>query len=713
MLILGVHSSHDASACLMRNGEILVAIEKERLVRSKHATGYEGLRDVVEYCLDFAGFSLGEVDHIVVQDATHRLGKPLVAERELRIGHHTAHAWAAAGLSGFTEAAVLVIDCEGSYLKELPESELNTCTEQGLHCIEKESAYIFSDGDLRPLRKWTSAVGDSIMTGTEGIGAAYWFLSQLIFGRDQNDSKVMGMSAYGTPEDRYRGVLLPAAQGGVEVSKNWIFSLDHIPRCDLETGFEAYAALTATVQQELEDAVLHKAKWLRQVTGMNRLCYAGGVALNCVANSKLARAGLFDVVFVPFGAGDSTLSIGCAYYAHHRLGANAPSHVPVHSPSPFLGRAYDTAETDAQLAPYCAAHLIDEGSPMRFSEVAERLAEGAIVGWVQGRSEFGPRALGNRSLLADPRRADIRETLNQRVKLREPYRPFGPVVLAEEADAFFEEVNPGAFYMQFVAKVRPERCAELPSVVHQDGTARVQLVSRDSNPRLHDLLRHFQNRTGIPVLLNTSFNIAEPIVETPGDAAKCFVCSGIDLLVINDRIYRRTSELVANEADLFAVPPSDLCLIFHHDLELICRNQLSFAIQPLTGREVFYKEGYRIHQYRIDEAPISRALFDVLAAMEPAAQKVVPVGASLARAGLRKEAFQTLHRNRIASFVDRRPRPGADTYTAAGRQLTVLNMESTRFSVSSRSAYVWEADNVTGSGQGPSGKKKPNKALRS
>lgn len=657
MLILGVHSSHDASACLMRDGEIIVAIEKERLVRSKHATGYDGLHDVVEYCLDFAGFSLGDVDHIVVQDATHRLGKPLVTERELRIGHHTAHAWAAVGLSGFAEAAVLVIDCEGSYLKELPESELNVCTEQGLHCTEKESAYMFRDGDLQPLRKWTSAVGDSLMTGTEGIGAAYWFLSQLIFGRDQNDSKVMGMSAYGTPEDRYSGVLLPASQGGVEVSKDWIFSLDHIPRCDLERGFEAYANLTATVQHELEMAVLHKAKWLRQVTGMNRLCYSGGVALNCVANSKLAQAGLFDDVFVPFGAGDSTISIGCAYYAHHRLAGSVSSHVRVNLPSPFLGRTYDTAETDAQLAPYREAQLIGEGSPMRLSKVAERLSEGAIVGWIQGRSEFGPRALGNRSLLADPRRADIRETLNQRVKLREPYRPFGPVVLAEEADAFFEDVNPGAFYMQFVARVRPERCAELPSIVHQDGTARVQLVSRESNLRLYDLLKHFQNRTGVPVLLNTSFNIAEPIVETPGDAAKCFACSGIDILVINDNIYQRTSELVTSEADLSVIPPSDLWLVFHHDLELIYRNQDSFAIQPLTGREVFYKEGYRIHQYRVDETSMSRALFDVLVAMEPAAQKVVPVCASLAAAGLLKEAFQALHRNRIASFVSRRPRP--------------------------------------------------------
>jgi hypothetical protein len=240
------------------------------------------------------------------------------------------------------------------------------------------------------------------------------------------------------------------------------------------------------------------------------------------------------------------------------------------------------------------------------------------------------------------------------VKLREPFRPFGPVVLEEEADAFFEDVHPSAFCMQFVARVRPEKIALLPAVVHQDGTARLQLVNRQSNPRLHELLRQFHECSGLPVLLNTSFNIAEPIVETPADAARCFVCSGIDLLVLEDRVFRRTSELITSEAELAATPVSDLCIVMHHDLELISRNHRSFALQPLTGREVYYKEGYRLHHYRVDEISISRALFELLEAMDVGVGRIVPLGEVVMAPELLEEAFQTLHRNRTASFV-RRP----------------------------------------------------------
>jgi len=651
MLVLGAHSSHDASACLLRDGEILVAIEKERLVRSKHATGYASLQDVVAYCLDFVGVSLSEVDHIVVQDATHRLGETLIDPREVRLGHHAAHAWAAVGMAGFEEAAVLVIDCEGSFLKELGPEERAVCTQTELHCAEKESAYVFEKGDLRAVRKWTSSVSDSIMTGTDGLGAVYWFLSQLIFGRDQNDSKVMGLAAYSAPDDKYGGVLCPGPDGAVHVSKDWIFNLDHLPRGSLEEGFETYAALTATVQHELEAAILHKAQWLRSETGMTKLCYAGGVALNCVANSKLVQANIFDSVFVPFGAGDSSLSLGCAYFAHRKLGSTVTKRQWKSRPTPYLGRTYEPTEVDAQLSVYQGAGLLSEGAPLDLDAVAGRIADGAIVGWFQGRSEFGPRALGNRSLLADPRRAEIRENLNRKVKLREPYRPFGAAVMQDHADKLFDCIPADARYMQFVASVRSDRRSDLAAIVHRDGSCRAQLVDRASNPELYALLNRFRDQTGVPALLNTSFNIAEPIVESPQDAAKCFICSGIDLLAIGARMYHRTAALISDETELAAIPDSSLRIVFHHDVELISRGANAFAVQPLTGREVFNKEGYRMHQYRIDEQPVSRLIFETLTANKPGAHTIDATSDLIRNPAARSEAFRTLHCTRILSFV--------------------------------------------------------------
>lgn len=639
----------------MRDGEVLVAIEKERLTRSKHATGYSGLQDVVRYCLDFAGVALPEVDHIVVQDATHRLDTTLIDPREVRIGHHTAHAWAAMGLSGFEEAAILVIDCEGSFLKELPKHEVDVCTSQDMHCAEKESAYVFKEGLLLPVRKWTSSVCDGIMTGTEGMGAVYWFLSQLIFGRDAQDSKVMGMAAYGKPTPRYKGVMQASVNGDILFNKDWIFLLDSLPRCRLDQAFEEYAALTATVQQELEQAILHKARWLREETGSTRLCYAGGVALNCVANSKLVEAQIFDEVFVPFGAGDSSISIGCAYYAHRMLGQGTNERRWAGRPPAFLGRAYCDEEVQEHLGPFLAAGLISKGEPCDADVIAEELAEGAIVGWFQDRGEFGPRALGNRSLLADPRRADVREVLNRKVKLREPYRPFGASVLEEHVKTLFEDLAPGSEYMQFVGTVRPSYRHLMQSVIHRDGSTRPQVVNAATNPKLHSLLCAFYRRTGVPALLNTSFNISEPIVEAPRDALKCFVCSGIDQLVIGTRRFFRMAALVGSEIELEAAASADLRIVFHHDLELVRRPNGCF-VQPLTGRDVYSKEGHRVHQYAVDERSVSRALFEALSATATLAHSISDCNSPLVTdLSLRREVFVALHQTRVISFVRHTP----------------------------------------------------------
>jgi carbamoyltransferase len=325
MYVLGLHTSHDASACLMRDGEIRVAIEKERLGRAKHASGGGGVDDVVEYCLRAEGITLNDVDHIVINDNAHRINATVCSDREVRIGHHLAHAWAAIGLSGWETAAVMVIDGEGSFLKELSSEEREVCNFREIHYLEKESAYFFLDGRMTPLRKWTSARGNGIASGTDGIGSTYWYLSQLMFGRDYQDSKVMGLAAYRHPNECYKGVMTLGNDGDVLIDPDWIFRASHPPPTDLDGSFERYAELAATVQAELEAAIIHKARWLREVSGARRLCYGGGVALNCVANTKLYLAKLFDEIFIPFGAGDSANAIGCAYFGSRVLASRKSS----------------------------------------------------------------------------------------------------------------------------------------------------------------------------------------------------------------------------------------------------------------------------------------------------------------------------------------------------------------------------------------------------
>ena len=280
--------------------------------------------------------------------------------------------------------------------------------------------------------------------------------------------------------------------------------------------------------------MLKRAIWLREMTGAKHLCLAGGVALNCLANGRIQREAGYDGIWIQPAAGDEGIAIGCAYYGHLALKKAPRGFVMKHA---YLGARQAPAKIEKAIQERVVRLVTNtHKSDDICQEAAKLLAEGKIFGWFQGRSEFGPRALGNRSIIADPRTADIRDRLNKVVKHRQAFRPFAPIVLAERAPEIFEDYAESPF-MLLALHVKPEWRDRIPAIVHVDGTARLQTVTEDANPRLYRLLKEFDALTGIPVLVNTSFNVkGEPIVETPQDALNCFLNTGMECLVLDDRL---------------------------------------------------------------------------------------------------------------------------------------------------------------------------------
>ena len=293
------------------------------------------------------------------------------------------------------------------------------------------------------------------------------------------------------------------------------------------------------VQDDTEKVLLARAAWLRETTGAKNLCIAGGVALNCVANGRVARESGFENVWIQPAAGDDGIAIGCAYYGWLEILKQPRSFVMDHS---YVGRRYSDQEVSEATAKFLVSVQTTQTKSDNIArDTAKLLADQEVIGWFQDRSEFGPRALGNRSLLADPRKPEMKDILNSRVKHRQPFRPFAPIVLYERAKEIFEGEEDSPF-MLIAKNVRPEWRDKIPAIVHVDGTARVQTVREETNPTLYRLLKEFDALTGVPVLINTSFNVkGEPIIETPRDAVICFLTTGIDHLVMHDTLVSKNA----------------------------------------------------------------------------------------------------------------------------------------------------------------------------
>jgi len=555
--VLGLCYSHDASACLLRDGVPAVAIQKERLSRKRHDGSIMDidLRECIEYCLKAEGLALEDLDLVVENSPTilyckdkdqclnldrERLLDRFDQRKILQISHHLAHAYSAFALSPFDRSAVLIVDGQGNYLEDVTEdltSAVLAPRAPESSFIERESFYEFEHNRCRVLRKNLSTIHKSF-TRVCGVGHLYETVSAYAFRTRFDAGKLMGLAPFG------EGVPVRMADDSqcpdIRYFTDWVCEHRNPNRAkgDLERHWDEYRRLAYSAQHWLERSVSGLAAWLRSRVETPNLCYAGGVALNCVANRRiLDRAGFQNVFIVP-AASDCGVSLGCALYGHLNVLALRRARFEY---SDYLGRSYTENEIELALrAAAEAAPIVVQKSADIAPAAAKALAAGQIVGWFQGGSEFGPRALGNRSILCDPRNPEMKAILNARVKFREAFRPFAPSVTEEASARFFDVAY--SPYMLLSANVRPEVKPLIPAVTHVDGTARIQTVNSAQNPRYHRLLSAFGALTGVPVLLNTSFNNNEPIVETPGDALNCFLHTGIDALCIGDVLVTKRAE---------------------------------------------------------------------------------------------------------------------------------------------------------------------------
>jgi len=541
MKVLGINAVfHDPAAALVVDGEIVAAAEEERFSRRKHGktpvafSTWELPEQAIGFCLQRAGLSPADVDAIAysydpalaqpVQVADLTAGeweglRTLFVQRAPRflqtlgfapekvafVAHHVAHAASAHLASPYETSAVLVADGRGEQASSL----------LGRYDLA---------GALETLA--TQALPHSLGLLYEELTA------HLGFRRSSDEYKVMAMASYGRP--RHAEALaerVHATGDGGFVTLPVDFGAFAPALAKGGDGWTPdHADLAASVQRIVEDVLLELAHWLHERTGERRLTMAGGVALNCVANARLLREGPFEEIWVQPAAGDSGTALGAAL----QLAADAGERVrPMDSAA--LGREWD----DDALADWLRRAGVDFERPDDVAEeVAEALAADGIVAWFQGRSEYGPRALGHRSLLADPRRIENLERLND-VKGREQFRPVAPMVLEEHAPAIFSGRHPSP-HMLFVHDVDPAWRERIPAVVHVDGTARVQTVDPESEPLVARMLEAFHERTGVPVVVNTSLNTAgRPMVDDPRDALECFGSAPVDLLAIGPYVVRR------------------------------------------------------------------------------------------------------------------------------------------------------------------------------
>jgi carbamoyltransferase len=567
MYILGLTTMGESSAALIRDGEVIACAEEERFSRQKHHIGFP--YQAAAYCLEQAGIGISDVDHvshywkpwILKHRVAHTLGvmmkgfelfkaraqrgakqvrgyyapmfwMPWKVRHDLGdsqfkfhyVEHHVSHAASAFYCSPFDNAAVLTVDGAG-----------------------EEATVLFAHGQGSQLK----VLGRIKLPNSLGqfYSAATNFLGFDMFAGDEY--KVMGMAGWGEPttsDALLRDVLVKKGPGGFALD---ITFLDHHlakhhrysdrairlwgqPRGKDEEPTQRHYDIAASVQKAYEEILFHLLEWLYKKTGTRNLCMAGGCALNSLANGKITARTPFERLFFQPAAHDGGGALGSALYVYHHEMKRPRDFVMRHA---YWGPGYDEARcrSAAENAGLRPMRLSDDELPGR---VAGELADGKIVAWFQGRMEWGPRALGHRSFLADPRRVDMKETINRKIKLREPFRPFAPSMLAEASERYFGTRHDAPF-MITVFPVLEARKQEIPAVVHVDGTARPQLVDKSVNPRYHALISAFAEKTGVPVLLNTSFNVQEPIVCSPEDAVKTFLATDVDYLVMENLLVPR------------------------------------------------------------------------------------------------------------------------------------------------------------------------------
>lgn len=543
---------HDSSCCVLQDGMLKAAAEEERFSRVKADRSIP--KQALRYCLRETGLSLADIDCIAYYEDPRKklerqlwsgvwnktpnlLGQldPHLVEREIRqtlgyegpiqyVPHHLSHAASSFFFSGFRESAILTVDGVGEWAT---------------------TTYGMGNGtaiDLFEEVHFPDSLGLLYSTITSYLG----------FGVNDGEYKVMGLAPYGSPvfADKLRKLIRDDGDGQYSLDMQYFAFMteQHMfteQLCSLlgrpsrhEDGpmEQFHKDVAKSLQVVLEEILLGKARYLHARTGSEHLCMAGGVALNCVANGQVLRNGPFKQLFVQPAANDAGGAIGAAAVAHVALAGNWPlqerfGHV-------YLGPSYTPAYVSRMLESTALRYKSYEGNlPQMLADVARKIGQGKVIGWFQGKMEFGPRSLGARSILADPRHPGMRDRINAMVKKREGFRPFAPAVLADKAAAHFELDHPSPFMLETCRVISP---LDLPAITHVDASARVQTVSRATHSRFYQLIAEFDRLTGCPILLNTSFNVkGEPIVCSPEDALRCFVTTDIDCLVLEDFVIDR------------------------------------------------------------------------------------------------------------------------------------------------------------------------------
>lgn len=552
--VLGISASHhNASVCLLHGEQVCVAIQEERLTGYKRA-GFSAADSTlaVPYALNGAGIKASDLDLVVLCTAGYRASdvrNDLSLNSQLRvvanrtpykvIPHHLGHAIGVYALSGFSESAILIVDGMGSPYSDLPDDERRSVVEDRPNGWEHLSLYEAKERSVRIVEKhltddqhWLRSNGSG-MPLFSSFGAMYSAVAHQVFGNALEAGKVMGLAPYGVPQFNPQDFYIAKHRGFIfrDVVPNRFTHSDRWPCHKKE-----YEDLAASVQQTLQQAILDLAHRSKRLTGSPFLCYAGGVALNCSINELLYRSALFSDIFILPAAEDSGVAIGAAYYGLWSLIERTVG--PARLTSDGLGRSYTESDIRSAIEPYSDVFRVQPHSNLTAlcQETATRLIDGKVCGWFDGRAELGPRALGQRSILADPRDASTKIRINDVIKKREFFRPLAPVILEEHvADWFDVPAMTSSPFMLRNWLVLPEKAPLIPAVIHVDGTARVQTVNRHVNARLYELLAVFARITGIPMLLNTSFNgPGEPITETPLDALWSLIGMELDFLVIGN-----------------------------------------------------------------------------------------------------------------------------------------------------------------------------------
>jgi carbamoyltransferase len=581
MNILGINAYHgNASAALVCDGQLVGAVEEERFNRVKYAAGFPAA--AIRYCLKEAGLKLQEIDHVAVpRNPLARLGTKLFYALRMP-SFARGRAKVLAKFTGVREALAAAFDSDPKKIKAR------------FHRIEHHQAHLASAFFVSPFERaallsadglgdfastmWGSGSGNRMdiadaIAFPHSLGLYYTAVTQYLgFQKFGDEYKVMGLAAYGEAEklEAFRDIVRFDANGNgngfrlgleyfvhhrtgpemswAEADKTPTLGKLFSPRMSQKLGAARLAEeplekrhrnLAASLQARLEEVYLGMLQKLARATGLKSICLAGGVAFNCVANGKIFDATPFQQVYVQPAAGDAGLAVGAAYYVWHQKLGKPRSFVMEHA---YWGPGFSAGETRAAMESsgiagngYVVERLPEQELTRRAAAI---VADGKILGWFQGRAEWGPRALGNRSIVADPRRADMKDILNRRIKHREIFRPFAPSILAEATGEWFGKSHPSPF-MTLAYAVRPEKRELIPGPTHVDGTGRLQTVTKEANPRYHALISAFRDLTGVPVVLNTSFNDNEPIVCRPEEAIDCFLRTKMDALVLGDFLVTR------------------------------------------------------------------------------------------------------------------------------------------------------------------------------